>query len=140
MKKPYVSKQGTQIIDAKSRLLDFIYSFDEIKISDITAFARENYLQIVNIMEFIDALNNDFFFKNSKTIIREKCLKTKPSEMKELISIIYREIEQSGTMPIRDLDCFYKLHIPDVKTNEWLIYSIINKYSDELDVGATSKN
>ena len=55
---------------------------------------------------------------------------------KTIENLILEEI--NGTEPIYNLDCLYYLDKINVRWNEWLIYSLLNKWSENLEVAASN--
>ena len=134
--RPYLAKIGVEIGKPMERLREQILAEDEYSISDISAFQKENHIQIASIVDFINSLNEKVLIKDMNTIVS-----IEKAEINNLIALQVENIiddEVNETMPIRNLSCLYKLPQIAVKWSEWLIYSTLYKWSDKLDVALSS--
>ena len=100
-------------------LQEVVQSSDIMEIADISRYARKNYHQINNILEFLDSCNETHFLINAS----------------EIASIDIIGITEA--MPIRNLKLVHLLPKINVTWSEWLIYSAIKRWGKKYDVIAS---
>lgn len=135
--RPYIAEPGVEIGRPGERLHDLIYSGDEFAISDIKEFCKEHRLQIQSLLDYGNACNDRFFWRDRYTIISIESTGITESISQEVDEMIAAEI--SCTQPISQITCWHRLPRIAVPWTEWLIYSALNKWGRRLTV-ATSSN
>ena len=134
--RPYIAKNGVEIGRPIERLQEMIYGEDEFMLNDISIFARDNHIQLYSILDFINSLNDRFLMKNIDAIISIEKAGLNESTAQQIESIICEEVFE--TTPIRNLLCINKFPAINCDWSEWLIYSILFKWSNSLDVALSS--
>ena len=134
--RPYIALNNVEIGRPNERLLELLYSMDTFPVSSITEFARENHMQIPSLIEFINSLNDKYLFLDSETLASIDDIGVDSSVVSKVESCITDEI--TNTVLIRELKCISCLPKINVPWNEWLIYSVLNKWSKELEVALSS--
>lgn len=135
--RPYIAEPNVEIGRPGERLHDLIYSGDEFAISDIKEFCKEHRLQIQSLLEYGNACNDRFFWRDKYTIVSIESTGITETVSQEMEEIIAAEI--SCTQPISQITCWHRLPRIAVPWTEWLIYSALNKWGQRLTV-ATSSN
>lgn len=135
--RPYIAELGVEIGRIGERLHDLIYSGDEFAISDIKEFCKEHRLQIQSLLDYVNACNDRFFWRDKYTMVSIESTGITESISQEMEEIIAAEI--SCTQPISQILCWHRLPQIAVPWTEWLIYSALNKWGRMLTV-ATSSN
>ncbi len=135
--RPYIAELNVEIGRPGERLHDLIYSGDEFAISDIKEFCKEHRFQIPSLLDYGNACNDRFFWRDKYTIISIDSTGITESISQEMEEIIAAEI--SCTQPISQITCWHRLPQIAVPWTEWLIYSALNKWGQRLTV-ATSSN
>lgn len=134
--RPYIAKNGVDIGRPAERLHDLIYSTDELEISEISQFAKENRYQIQSILEFINGCNDEYLLINAATIMKIESIGI-TKEMAETIDKIVAD-EITNTIPIFKLSIWNKFPKINVPWTDWLLYSTLNKWSQKLSVSTSS--
>lgn len=134
--RPYIAKKGVNIGKIKERLQDMIYAEDEVAISDISEFTRENHFQMRSILEFINDCNDEFFLINSKIIKKISTIGITQEIVSKVEDIISENVTKA--LPIRDVLISRELPKLTVPWTDWLIYSAINKWGKKLEVSTSS--
>jgi len=134
--RPYIAKNGVEIGRPIERLQEMIYGEDEFMLNDISIFARDNHISIYSILDFINSLNDKFLMKSIDAIISIEKAGLNESIAQQIESIIREEVVE--TTPIRNLLCINKFPAINCDWSEWLIYSILFKWSNSLDVALSS--
>ncbi len=134
--RPYIANNGVEIGRATERIQAMIEDSDEILISEIRDFAVANHLPFFNYFDFINSQNKTHLMKNKNTLIRIEKTGIDDSIARNIESEIFDEAVI--TMLIRELTCvpiFPRINVP---WNEWLIYSVLKKWSTLLEVSTTN--
>lgn len=135
--RPYIAEPNVEIGRPGERLHDLIYSGDEFAISDIKEFCKEHRLQIQSLLDYGNACNDQFFWRDKYTMVSIESTGITENISQEMEEIIAAEI--SCTQPISQITCWHRLPQIAVPWTEWLIYSALNKWGQRLTV-ATSSN
>lgn len=135
--RPYIAEPGVEIGHPGERLHDLIYSEDEFAISDIKEFCKEHRIQIPSLLDYGNACNDHFFWRDKDTIVSIESTGITKSIVQEVEDIIAKEI--SCAQPISQITCWYCLPRIAVPWTEWLVYSALNKWGRRLSI-ATSSN
>ena len=135
-KRPFIANIGTDIGDPEEQLHDLIISCDEIAISEITAFAKDNYYEIYSILELLNSFNATHLLMDRDTFASIELIGITEDIAKNAISILQDEVTE--TELITSLECIYRLPKINVPWTEWLIYSVVNRWGESLVAGTTS--
>lgn len=135
MSRPYIANPDVEINTASTLIDDLIYSNNEIMLSEIRKIAYANYYQIGNILEFVNEYNDTHLLVDRNRIRQITDLGIDKSVATSIEDLIFSEV--THTIPIRNLKSIYKLQPLSVPWNEWLVYSIIYKWGERLEVGTS---
>ena len=135
-KRPFIANIGTDIGDPEEQLRDLITSSNEIAISEITAFAKDNHYEIDSILELLNSFNSTHLLMDRDTFASIERIGITEDIAKNVISILQDEVIE--TELITSLECIYKFPKINIPWTEWLIYSIVNRWGESLEVGTTS--
>lgn len=134
--RPYIGVKESRIERVQERLNNFVYSNDEVSFASISEFTKDNHIMVQSWLEFYNSCNDKFLIANSKKLIKiEKTGIT--DEIAQMLED-YIVIDIDGTTPISDLKVWEKLPSINIPWTEWLIYSVINKWSEKLSVSTSS--
>lgn len=134
--RPFVALEGVEIDTINDVLKQMVAETDEVRIAEIMDFAKTHHLIIANVLEFIDSCSETHLLINNEVVRRIELIGVNETIANTIEEVIYAEIE--GTVPISHLSCtsdFPKISVP---WTEWLIYSVINKWSSRLDVAPSA--
>lgn len=134
--RPYIGVKESRIERVQERLNNFVYSNDEVSFASISEFTKDNHIMVQSWLEFYNSCNDKFLIANSKKLI--KIEKTGITDEIARMLEDYIVIEIDGTTPISDLKVWGKLPSINIPWTEWLIYSVVNKWSDKLSVSTSS--
>lgn len=134
--RPYIAFNGVNVDHPAERLREMIVSADEIGIAEIKEFSKENYFQILSILEFVNSYNDTHLLKNNDTVASIDSLDIDSVCASAIENTILNEITE--TTAISQLACINSFPKISAPWTEWLIYSVINKWSEKLEVGTTS--
>lgn len=134
--RPYIAHVGIDIGRPAECLHELIYDSEEFALADIQEYCKDNHYQIQSILNYVNACNDKYLFADKTTMISIE----KTGITSEVALFIQDEIckEIDGTVPIAKLNCitsFPRIRIP---WTEWLIYSVVLKWSTLLEVAPSS--
>lgn len=130
--RPFVAKLDVKIDRIYDVLTEMIRGTEEIEVSEISSFAREYHFQIASILDFIDSCNDTHLLISKEKVMRIERTGITREIAIQIENLIYNEIQD--TQPIVQLKCLLNLPKVNVQWNEWLIYSVLKKWSDKLEV------
>ena len=134
--RPYIAQYNVEIGRPTERLHEMLYSMERFYISDITTFAKENHMQIQSLLEYINTLNDKYLFRDQDTLATCEEIGVDSNIANNVESMICEEI--THTTAIRELKCFNAFPNIRVPWNEWLLYSVLKKWSKRLDVAMSN--
>ena len=135
-KRPFIANISAEIGDPEEQLRDLVINSDEIVISEITAFAKENHYEIASMLELLNSFNDTHLIMNRETVASIERIGINDDIAEKAIDVLKDEITE--TKLITSLECTYRLPKLDVPWTEWLIYSVVKKWGDSIVVGTTS--
>ena len=134
--RPYIAKNGTEISRTAERLHDYIYTKDEITVSQIGEFARDNHFQIQSLLEYANSCNDEYLLVNDDLLMRINLTSVNEVVAEEVDNIIANEICE--TEIIGNLNIWQKLPNIRIPWTDWLVYSIITKWGKRTVAGTSS--
>lgn len=135
--RPYIALDGVRIGRPFERLQELVNASDEITIAEITDFAKENHFAVQSILDLINSFSDTHLLKDAKTLTRVSSLGIEEAVLSEIEEAIQAEIGDS-TVIIAELNCIHRFKNISCPWNEWLIYSMLKKWSTLLEVSTTS--
>lgn len=134
--RPYIGRKGAIITRTFDQLHEMVEESDVIALADVVAVARENHFQINSILEFANSCSATHLLVNDKELAAIEHTGINEEIARNIEDSIAAEIQ--GTMYISDISCIHKFEKVNVPWTNWLIYSVILKWSTKLDVAVTS--
>ncbi len=129
-RRPFIAKKGIEIGKQAERLKEFVYSQDELEISELMDFIYDNKLHIQSICDYIDSLE-DYVFKNENEIftIEKSHINKYNTEFAE--NIVLKSMGNEDFVFADNLK-IYGILPKEVEWTPWLLYSAINKFGNNL--------
>ncbi len=134
--RPYISNFGVSIEYPSEVLHDFIYNENTVTISDITSFAKEINFQISSILDFLNSCNDSYLIINSKQIARLEYINIDDTIAFKVEEALLQFVDV--TIPINEITNLSLLPILNIPWTDWLVYSVLNKWSTKFEVAASS--
>ncbi len=134
--RPYIGRKGIKITRTFEQLHEMVLESEMIELSDILSVARENHFQINSILEFANSCNSTHLLINERELAKVSYIGITEEVAKEIEQIIVGEVSEARY--IADLCCTHKFRRLNVPWTNWLIYSVLLKWSSELEVTVTS--
>lgn len=134
--RPYISLKGINIDRPGERLREMILSSETFDIADVTDFCKENRFQIQSQLEYFKSFNETHLLMNTDTLATIEHIGVNGDIAAEIEKKILTEIR--NTVPISSLLCIHHFPKINVSWNEWLIFSVLHKWSNKLSVATTN--
>lgn len=137
--RPFIAQLGVEMISGEAQVIERISAKTETDISEVRQYACEVGTTIERYIEFVDRNNDTFIFKNEHAIIMLEAAGIYDDEFADIDDIINVFL---GKLQYRNIGEFYdywKLPKLNCAWNQWVLYSLINKYSKKFK-GIVSSN
>lgn len=135
-KRPFIAKQGVTIENPAVQLKEIILSSDMIMFADITEFMKENHYQVYSYLDYYNSFSDTHLIASSDALATFEYLGIDENVARTAICIIEENVTEC--IPIRDMTCMH--HLPKINApwHEWLIYSVVRKWSEKLETGVSN--
>lgn len=136
--RPFIAKKGVKIISGEAQVINLMLNSEECSIDQIREYAKTVGTVIDRYIEFIDRNNDSFIFKNRNTVIACESAGLNDRDFSSLDDILS---EFMGKNDYRLLSEFYNFRdLPELNCpwNNWVLYSVVKKYSIDFKVAVTS--
>ena len=134
--RPYIAQLGVNISSANERLAELVSDNQEIEIQEIKEFCNKNNMQMGNTLNFINEFNDTHLLIDANRLASIESIGINEEKFKFIEECIVGELNQ--TIPIRELKSISKFPQINCEWDEWLIYSMVKKWSTKLEVSTTS--
>ena len=135
--RPYIAKKGVSIGRPLERLKELVVGSDEISISEIIDFTRENHIAVPSILDLLLSFEETHVLKDNQTLIRIELVGVNKSFVEEIEPVILSEIGETTSL-IAELQCIHHLKKAAVPWNEWILFGVLHKWSSMLDVATSN--
>lgn len=135
--RPFISKNGVDIESPSRKLREKVYSVNKHSINELMNYAKEIHYTVYSTLDYLNSINDDYLIIDSDHIQQVAETGINETVVSVVEDMILNEID--GCIPISQLNCLNKLVQIKIPWTDWLIYSMLNKWSSKLEV-ATSSN
>lgn len=135
--RPFIARKGVEITKANTVIQQMVSEADDIEIDTIQGFAKEHHIVIYSILDLVDSCNETHLLINDLELKRIEDIGITEDKVKIIEDILDNEI--NTTIPVAQLKCINQFPGINYDWNEWLIYSIIKKWSTRFEVATNSK-
>lgn len=133
--RPFIAKKGIDISSPADRLHEFVNKHTIVTIAQISEFIRSSKINVPSHLDLIDECNDRFLLTDADTLqIIENTGASR--EIAQTIEVMILG-EISETIRIKDLQCWGQLPAIKVPWTDWLVYSVLRKWGDNVDVAAS---
>ncbi len=136
--RPFMAMKGVDIISGEAQVLERISAENEVSITRVREFAKEVGTIIDRYIEFVDRNNDTLIFKNHNTLILIEETGIEDADFSSLDSVLTTFIGDLNYRALNEFFDYWKLPELKIKWNEWLLYSIIGKYSEQFKLAVSS--
>lgn len=134
--RPYISLPGIEFGRPAERLHELLYSSEEFTFDDISDFSKDNHYWIQSQLDYVNSCNDKYLIINDSTVKSIESIGINEEIAHTVEQVILNEVIE--TVPISQLSCWDMLPPINVPWTEWLIYSVLNKWSRQLSVAPSS--
>lgn len=136
--RPYIAKLGVEVISGEKQLVERILARDITSFSEIRSYAKEIGVIIDRYIQFVDRNNDSFIFMDKRNVVTLEYLQVSEETFLKLDDILKSFIGDRNFRPLNEFFDYWLLPKLRVAWNEWLLYSVINKYSGQYSVTVSS--
>lgn len=126
-RRPFFAKVGVAIAKQDERIKEFVSSNAETDMSDLRGYINENSFVVSSLLELVDNLNDIVIYKNKETLVRIDDAGLNEEIQIAIDSFLDAQIGKNK-VPSEITD-FCKLPDVGIEWNEWLLYSVVKKWS-----------
>lgn len=134
--RPYIAEKGTNINKPIELLQEYVSANEVFEITELQGLAKDYHYFVYDILKFLNGWNDTHLLINKDEMATIEYIGITSDVANEVEQQILKEIDDSAL--ITNLKCIYNLPSICVPWNEWLIYSVINKWGKELEANTTS--
>lgn len=134
--RPYIAEKGTNINKPIELLQEYVSANEVFEITELQGLAKEYHYFVYDILKFLNGWNDTHLLINKDEMATIEYIGITSDIAYEVEQQILKEIDDSAV--ITNLKCIYNLPSICVPWNEWLIYSVINRWGKELEANTTS--
>lgn len=135
-KRPFIAKQGVTIENPALQLKELILDSEMISFADITEFMKENRYQVYSYLDYYNSFSDTHLIASGDALATFKYLGIDENIAKIAVDIIEEKV--TVCIPVRDIECIHRLPKINIPWNEWLIYSVVRKWSQKLETGVSN--
>ena len=135
--RPYIAKIATVIDRPMERFHELLDQQDVTEIQELLNLASECRFQMIGLLDFLNMFSDTHFILDKEHLIKISVTGIDETIARRIESLILNEI--SGTKVISQLRCQKQFPEVQVGWEEWLIFSVIGKWSESLEVGLTTR-
>lgn len=131
--RPFIANFETVITKGPERIKEFIEDVDQITISEIADYNRENDLKLNSILEFIRSINKEFLRVDEDLLMSIKTLDISEDVISSVRYIVSKLLKEREAINLKKLKMS---SLPNVgyPWNKYLMASIIDSFIAEFEV------
>lgn len=130
--RPYLARHGVKLIKQDEILINYLNTTGTRQINQLIDSLHGKQVRIGSTLDLLDDLNEEYLILD-----HERLVSISEAGITEEIALAVETAiiqEVSSCRPIRDLLCIYRFPTIAVHWTEWLIYSVLKKWSTLLEV------
>lgn len=135
--RPYIAKADIVIDRPMERFHELLEQQDITEIQELLNLASECRFQMIGMLDFLNMFSDTHFILDKEHLVKISATGIDEIVARSIESFILNEI--TGTKVISQLKCREQFPEVQIGWGEWLIFSVISKWSDSLEVGLTTR-
>lgn len=135
--RPYIAKADAVIDRPMERFQELLEQQDITEIQELLNLASECRFQMIGMLDFLHMFSDTHFILDKEHLVKISTTGIDESIARKIESLILNEV--TGTKVISQLKCREQFPEVQIDWEEWLIFSVISKWSDSLEVGLTTR-
>lgn len=137
LSRPFFALKGIEIGKQEERMRDYLEGKDEVDIDEFMEFVRDNSFTVYSILNQLNAFNDAFLLKDKSTIIKIDSTGLNKYIAESVEEYIDEVIQGNEILVLNNLN-YSLLPRINIQWNDWLVYSVINKWSLKYKVMISS--
>ena len=137
LSRPFFALKGVEIGKQEERMRDYLEGKDEVDIDEFMEFVRDNSFVVWNILTQLNAFNDIYLLKNKNTLITIDSTGLNRYKAEYVEEYIDEIIKGNEVLVLNNLN-YSLLPKINIQWNDWLVYSVINKWSNKYKVMMSS--
>lgn len=137
LSRPFFALKGIEIGKQEERMRDYLEGKDEVDIDEFMEFVRDNSFVVWNILTQLNAFNDIYLLKNKNTLISIDSTGLNRYKAEYVEEYIDEIIKGNEVLVLNNLN-YSLLPKINIQWNDWLVYSVINKWSNKYKVMMSS--
>lgn len=135
--RPYITKADIVIDRPMERFHELLEQQDITEIQELLNLASECRFQMIGMLDLLNMFSDTHFILDKEHLVKISATGIDGIVARSIESLILNEI--TGTRVISQLKCREQFPEVQIGWEEWLIFSVISKWSDSLEVGLTTR-
>jgi hypothetical protein len=135
-KRPYIAEFGVEIGNPAEQLREIVVNSEVASFADIASFMKENRCGVHAYLDYYNSYSDTHLIASNTELATFRYLGIDEDIGRQAVDVIEDAVTQS--MPIRELPCHDRLPKINVPWHEWLVYSVIRKWSNKLELSVTN--
>lgn len=137
--RPFIASKEVSIITCEELLLNNVIKKGEVTLKEFKELSNTVGYYLDGYIEYVKKYVRKIIFKNHHTIISVEKINLNNFNEDKLDLILHKFIGELDYKALYLFTSYWELSDIGIKWNEWVLYSIILKYSKQFDVVTTSK-
>lgn len=131
--RPFISNKETIITKGPDRMREYINEYDQITISELTEYSRDNDLRIYSMLEFIQSVKKEFIWADEEILISLKQLEITDETISVIKYYLNKAFISREALNLKKIN--YSM-FPSIGLtwNKYLLASIISIYLSEYEI------
>jgi hypothetical protein len=130
--RPFVAQKGVDISSPSDRLHEFVNQHTVVTVTQISEFIRSSKINVPSHLDLIDECNDRFLLTDAETLQTIENTGVDSETARRIEDMVLAELVE--TIRIKDLRCWGQLPTIKVPWTDWLVYSVLKKWGDKVDV------
>lgn len=131
--RPFISNKETIITKGPDRMREYIDEYDQITISELTEYSRDNDLKIYSMLEFIQSVKKEFIWADEDLLISLKQTEITDETISVIKYYLNKAFIDREALNLKKMN-YSKFPSIGKTWNKYLLASIINIYLDEYEI------
>ena len=136
--RPFISKLGVEMKDADTQVLERLLEYDSISLEEIKSVTNDVGTIIDRYIDYIDKINDYFIFMDRNNIVKNQ-IAFGNEDFSKLDVVIFDFLSGKEYASLQQFYNYWELPTINIKWNDWVLYSIIKKFSKDYFVITSSK-
>ncbi len=133
--RPYIAHEGVSINKPMELMEEYVAANDVLEVTELLELAKEYHYTIYDILKFLNSWNGTHLLISKQEMASTEYIGITEDIVSAVEALILDEIGEQAL--VTELRCIYKLPKINVAWNEWLIYSVVNRFSSQLEAHTT---